>query len=369
MMIMMMNVNAQTAMPPDSVLRQWAAKMLMVGFRGPDIEPGSEAERYLKELKVGGIILFDVDLTGEATIGSRNIRSRQQLQALTSKIQALAGYPVIIAADQEGGRVQRLKPQYGYEPLPRAYDLGQLGDVEATRRWGDVMAGQLAGSGITLNLAPELDIHKDTCPVIGHAGRAYSADPDEVIRHASATVDALHRQGVAVAVKHFPGHGSATSDSHYGLTDVTEGWSPDELRPFQSLIDSGRADAVMTAHIFNHQLDSVWPATLSYDILTGLLREKLGFQGVIITDDMYMQGIVDTYQILPAVERAILAGADMLIMGNNIATGWEPERPWHIIDHVVEAVKAGRIPWQRLEESARRVESVGARQRRALSNT
>lgn len=354
-------VGTEWAMPSDSLLRQWAAKMLMVGFKGDTIAPGSEAEGYLSELRVGGIILFDVDLTGAKTIGSRNITSRQQLSRLTARIRSLADYPVIIAADQEGGRVQRLKPPYGYEALPAAYDVGRQADTAVTRHWGEVMAGQLAEAGVTLNLAPELDIHKDTCPVIGGLKRAYSASPDSVALHAGVTVDALHGRGIKCAVKHFPGHGSATSDSHYGLTDVTQGWTEDELRPFQALIDSGRADAVMTAHIFCRQLDPDYPATLSYPILTSLLREKMGYDGVIITDDMYMQGIVDTYQIMPAVERAILAGADMLIMGNNIATGWEPGRPWHVIDHIVEAVHAGRIPWQRLRDSAARVERLASR--------
>ncbi|MDE5858140.1 MAG: hypothetical protein K2H32_07270, partial [Muribaculaceae bacterium] len=155
-----------------------------------------------------------------------------------------------------------------------------------------------------------------------------------------------------------PGHGSATSDSHYGLTDVTTTWTPEELIPFKQLINSGQADLIMTAHIFNRQLDPDMPATLSRNILTDLLRNKLGFKGIILSDDMYMQGIIDNYRIEDAVVDAINAGADMLIMGNNISTGFEPDRPARIARIIVNAVKEGRIDPNRLVESNRRIDAA-----------
>ena len=159
-------------------------------------------------------------------------------------------------------------------------------------------------------------------------------------------------------MQHFPGHGSAASDSHYGLTDVTDTWKREELEPFRQMVEADKVDMIMTAHIFNRQLDKNLPATLSKNIIQGVLRDELGFDGVVVTDDMYMQGIIDHYSIKDAVVLAINAGADMLVMGNNISTGFEPDRPFHIVDMIVKAVKDGEISEQRLIESHNRIEKL-----------
>ncbi|MDE6642699.1 MAG: hypothetical protein K2K27_01170 [Muribaculaceae bacterium] len=342
----------------DDQLLKMSAKMLMVGFKGDSITPDNPVNGYLTDLGVGGIILFDVDLTGSRTLGSRNITTAERLTKLTSELKKLAGGRVLIAADQEGGRVQRLKPRYGYSPLPSARQIGEIDNRDTTLFYGKLMADELAAAGINVNLAPELDIHRDDCPVIGGLDRAYSSDVEKVAYHAGLTVDCLHDKGILAAVKHFPGHGSATSDSHYGLTDVTTTWSPEELIPFKHLIDNGQADLIMTAHIFNRQLDPDMPATLSKRVLTDLLRNELGYKGIILSDDMYMQGIIDNYRIEDAVVDAINAGADMLIMGNNISTGFEPDRPARIARIIVQAVKEGRIDPKRLAESNQRIDAA-----------
>ncbi len=342
----------------DDSLRHMAAKMLMVGFKGDSITPDNPVVGYLSDLGVGGIILFDIDLTGTRTLGSRNITSADQLSRLTADIKRLAGNRVLIAADQEGGKVQRLKPRYGYSALPDARTIGEIDNPDTTAFYGRLMADELAAAGINVNLAPELDIHRDDCPVIGELDRAYSADPQKVAEHAAITVDCLHSRNILAAVKHFPGHGSATSDSHYGLTDVTQTWTPAELEPFKALIDSGRADLIMTAHIFNRRLDPDRPATLSRHILTDILRDSLGYDGIILSDDMFMQGIIDNYRIEDAVVEAINAGADMLIMGNNISTGFEADRPARIVGIIVEAVKNTRIDPARPADANRRINAA-----------
>lgn len=351
-------VFAQAQSYSDAELRQMAARMLMVGFKGDSLAPGCDAERYIKELGVGGIILFDVDLTGDATLGSRNITTAPRLKALTAGLRAMAPYNLIIAADQEGGLVQRLKPRYGFKKYPDAQHIGKLACPDSTRAYAAEMSAELADAGINLNLAPDIDLHRDDCPVIGKLRRAYSANPDSVALHANIVIDEHRRNGVMCAVKHFPGHGSATADSHYGLTDVTRTWSPEELIPFKAAIDSAHVDAIMTAHIFNGNIDPDMPATLSHKTLTDLLRNELGFKGIILTDDMYMKGIIDTYSIERAVVDAINAGADMLCVGNNISTGYEADRPFHLVDMIVAAVKDGRIPASRLAESAARIAAL-----------
>lgn len=340
---------------PDSLLRRYAAKMLMVGFRGDSVTDFCDAARYVRDLHVGGIILFDVDLTGTKELGSRNITSKERLSAMTTKLQSLSDGKLIIALDQEGGRVARLKPQYGYTPTVSHEYLGKINSRDTTTHYAAIMARELAESGVNMNLAPDIDILNPDCPVIGKLHRAFSADTLTVTQNAEWFIDAHYAYGVTCAVKHFPGHGSSMADSHYGLTDVTNTWDTSELSPFSTLINNGKLQAVMTAHIFNRNIDQDYPATLSHKTLTGLLREKLGFEGLILTDDMYMQGIIDNYSIEEAVTLAINAGADILVMGNNISTGFEPERPFRIVDIIIDAVHAGKISPARLKESYDRI--------------
>ncbi len=347
-------------LPPDSVLRRMAANVLMVGFKGDSVDAQSDAARYIRDLHVGAIVLFDVDLTGSAKIGSRNITSVGQLQKLTSDLQAFNAdaLPIIIAADQEGGRVVRLKTQYGFHPTISAGRIGQIDNPDTTRHYAAVVADDLSRAGVNLNLAPVVDIALESCPVIGGLDRGYSSDPAKVAEHASLTAEEHHNRNVAVALKHFPGHGSATGDTHYGLVDITDTWSAAELEPFRNLSDAGLADAIMTAHIYLRSLDPELPATLSKPILSGVLRQQLGYGGVIISDDMYMQGIIDKYEPAEAIVMALNAGADLLCVGNNISTGFEADRPFMLVDSIVAAVKEGRLPYERLAEANRHVNAL-----------
>ena len=345
-------------LPADSVLRRYAAQMLMVGFKGDSINDQSDAARYVRDLKVGAIVLFDVDLTGDATIGSRNVTSTGQLATLTRKLQSYADYPLLIALDQEGGRVVRMKTQYGFQPIVSAKYLGETDNEDTTRFYGHRMGEQLHSHGVNINLAPVLDLDNPQCPAIGKLDRSYGASPTQVVRHARWLIEEHHKQGVLCAVKHFPGHGSAVNDSHWGFVDVTQTWSPTELIPFRRLIHDNLIDLVMTAHIFNQKLDPDYPATLSRKTLEGLLRKELGYDGVVVTDDMYMEGIINQYSIERALVLAINAGADLICVGNNINTGFEPDRPFRLVDIIVEAVKRGEIPYARLLQSHNRLERL-----------
>lgn len=340
----------------DSVLRRYAAEMLMVGFKGDSISDNSDAARYVRDLHIGGVILFDVDLTGSKELGSRNITTKERLRRLTSDLQAYGDGKLLIALDQEGGRVARLKPQYGYLPTVSHKYLGDVNNSDTTYHYALQMAQEEAYSGVNLNLAPDIDVNIDeNCPVIGKLNRSFSTDTIIVAKNAETFIDAHHSCGVYCAVKHFPGHGSSSADSHYGLTDVTSTWKTCELYPYSYLINAGKLDAIMTAHIFNRNIDTDYPATLSHKTLTGLLRNKLRFKGLILTDDMYMQGIVDNYSIEEAITLAINAGADILVMGNNITTGFEAERPFIVIEMILKAVKEGKISPERLKESYERI--------------
>ncbi len=355
---MVATTSAQVKIPSDSVLRRYAAQMLMVGFKGNSVNDQSDAARYIRDLKVGCVVLFDIDLTGSAKIGSRNITSRQQLAQLTADLQSYADYPLLIAADQEGGRVQRLRPAYGYEKLPDAEYLGKQDNRDSTKFYARLMADQLASSGVNLNLAPVLDVLNPDCPPIGKIQRSFGTDIGTIVRHAGIQIDEMHRRHILCAVKHFPGHGNALGDSHWGFVDVTDTWQPSELEPFRRLIKKGKADVVMTAHIINGNIDPDYPATLSRKTIDGVLRKQLGYDGVVVSDDMYMEGIIKKYDIENALVLAINAGCDLLCVGNNINTGFEPDRPFRLVELIVKNVKNGRIPWGRLVQSHRRIEKL-----------
>jgi len=345
-------------LPADSVLRRYAAGMLMVGFKGDSVTEDCDAARYVRDLHVGAIVLFDIDVTGDATLGSRNITSKERLTRMTGQLQQWADYPLLIATDQEGGKVARLKPQYGFLPTVTAEYLGTVDNEDTTRYYAARLAREMHESGVNVNLAPVVDVLNHDCAAVGHYLRCYSTDPQVIARHAGWFIDECHRHDVLCTLKHFPGHGNAIDDSHYGFVDVTNGWTEAELEPFARLIDAGQADLIMTAHLFNRNIDDEYPATLSRKTLTDLLRNQMGYDGVIVTDDLYMQAIRNQYSIPTALELAINAGADLICVGNNISTGFEADRPFLLVDMIVNSVKEGRIPWQRLQESHERLQRL-----------
>ena len=352
---------AGQTLPTDSTLRRMAAQMLMVGFRGDTVGPDSDAARYVRDLGVGAVILFDVDLTGDATPGSRNITSRRQLEQTTRRLRAWAKTPLLIALDQEGGRVARLKTQYGFQSTVTAEYIGQVNSLDTTAFYASRIADDLARSGVNVNLAPVVDLLDPDSPGLGKIQRCFSPDPDIVARNASVFIDCHHRKGVACTLKHFPGSGHARDDSHWGLVDITDVWTERDLQPYRRLIDHNLADVIMTSHVFLRSIDPDHPATLSRRILTDLLRGKLRYDGVILSDDMYMQGIIDLYQIESAIVLAINAGVDMLCVGNNISTGFEADRPFRLVDIIVSAIKDGRIPLSRVQDANRRIAALKTR--------
>lgn len=338
-------------------LREKIGQLLIIGFRGCTPAECDLIVRDIREHRIGGIILFDQDMTG-GTIDTanrrRNIESPTQVKSLLAHLQAQSRIPLLTAIDQEGGRVNRLKPAYGFPASISHEELGRLDQTAETYRHTAATAQTLASLGLNLNLAPvvDLDAHPDN-PIIKGKGRAFSADPEAVARHAAEFVHAHRAHGVLSCAKHFPGHGSATGDTHLGLVNVTATWHERELIPFQRLIAAGLCDAVMSAHVFNAKLDPHHPATLSRPVLTGLLREKLGFAGVIISDDMEMKAISDHYGLENSLPSAIEAGVDLLCLGNNLS--YDPDIAGKAIDLMARAVESGRIPETRIDESWQRV--------------
>jgi beta-N-acetylhexosaminidase len=327
-------------------------QMIMVGFRGLTVTDEHPVARDIRQRRIGGVILFDYDVPTR-TYG-RNIESPKQLRALTSSLQGQASITLFIAVDQEGGRISRLKEKNGFPPALSQRRLGALDDVKRTSKQAELTAGTLAGLGINLNFVPVVDLDLDPGnPIIGKLERSFSRSPATVTRHALAVIDAHRRKGVLTAPKHFPGHGSAAGDTHEGFVDATDRWTALELEPFQSLIRQDMADMVMTAHVFNGKLDPVWPSTLSRKVLTDLLRQEMGYAGVVITDDMQMKAIAARYGLETAVRQAILAGADILLFANNSV--YEEDIATRVASTIRSLVEKGEIPRERIDESYRRI--------------
>ncbi|MFE4699415.1 glycoside hydrolase family 3 protein [Streptomyces sp. NPDC056738] len=293
---------------------------------------------------------------GLASVGlfGRNIASPEQLAALTAQLRTERD-DVLVAIDEEGGDVTRLEVRTG-SSFPGNHALGAVDDVALTEEVARELGRRLAACGVNLNWAPSADVNSNPAnPVIGV--RSFGADTGLVARHTAAYVTGLQAAGVAACTKHFPGHGDTAVDSHHALPRIDADLSvlhARELVPFRAAIAAG-SRAVMSAHILVPALDPERPATLSRRILTGLLREELGYDGLIVTDGMEMQAIAATYGIERGSVLAIAAGADAICVGGGLA---DDDTVRRLRDALVSAVRAGELPEERLADAADRVRAL-----------
>jgi beta-N-acetylhexosaminidase len=343
-------------MNESPTLSEKIGQMLLAGFRGYQINAADPITHDLRARNLGATILFDKEMA-DTTLPGRNIQSPAQVRALAQSLQGLAPTPLWIAIDQEGGRVNRLKPDYGFPPSISHEELGALNDPAQTFAHAEKTARTLAELGINLNLAPvvDLDAAPDN-PIIKGKKRSFSADPERVAQHALEFCKAHHQYGVLTCAKHFPGHGSARGDTHLGLVDVTSYWTEQELIPFQRLIEAGDCHIIMTAHVFNAHLDAQRPATLSPAVLQGILRQRLGFEGVILSDDMEMKAISSHYGLEQAVQYGIEAGLDVLCFGNNM--NFDPNIVGKAAGIIHRLVTSGKISEARIDQSFQRIHAL-----------
>jgi beta-N-acetylhexosaminidase len=303
--------------------------------------PGFEAPDWvLRRIEggIGGICLF-----------SYNVRDREQLAGLTARLRS-GRDDLLIGIDEEGGDVTRLETDRG-SSYPGNGALGAVDDVALTSQVAAAIGADLATVGVNLDFAPVADINVNPAnPVIGI--RAFGAEAELVARHVAAFVTGLQSQGVAACAKHFPGHGSTEQDSHLELPTVL-GDVRDGLEPFRAAIEAG-VQTIMTAHVRVPELDDL-PATLSRAIMTGLLREELGYDGLVIADALEMKGVSATYGAEQSAVLALAAGVDALLIGHD----WHEE--WAVKAQValVAAVVAGELAESRLREAAARVARAG----------
>jgi len=299
------------------------------------------------------VILFDKD----SVQSTRNVRSPRQVTRLVSDLQALApGRELIVAIDQEGGLVTRLSPAYGFPAVASEEAIGNQGDPAVTA-WAEGLAATLAEVGINLNLAPVVDLNVNPKnPAIGALDRAFSKDPAIVTRDAGIEVQAHRARGIRTTLKHFPGLGSATANTDFGVADVTKTWADQELDPYRGLLGEGLVDVIMAGHLVNGQIDASAPASLSHGTVTDLLRGELGWAGVVITDDLQAGAITTNFGKEDAVALALDAGNDLLLFANQQV--YDPGVVAWAIDLIEGFVQSGRIAETRIDASYERVTAL-----------
>ena len=317
-------------------VRRHVGQLITAGFAGTAIP--AELHVIAREFDLGGIILF-----------TRNVEAPPQVAEVAYEAKRLGGEsPPWVAIDQEGGRVQRIRaPCTVWPPLA---SLGRSANEGLTERFARALARELRILGITFDCAPVLDVNTNPRnPVIGD--RALSDDPARVADLGAIIVRTLQAEGVAACGKHFPGHGDTGVDSHADLPVVeheTERLDEVELRPFRAAVQAGVA-AIMTAHVRYPAWDDASPATLSSRIVNGLLRQDLGFGGLIISDDMAMGAITRHHAATDAAVAAVNAGCDVLML-----CAPDPEYQVAVIEGLIYAVEAGALPERRIEDALRR---------------
>lgn len=324
-------------------VRREVGQLAITGFAGYAIP--SDLKLLAKEFDLGGIILF-----------ARNVVEPEQVADVSREARTLATeLPLWVSTDQEGGRVARLKAPFTVWPPMRT--LGRSGDDRLTERFARAMAAELRAVGISLDYTPVLDIltNRDN-PVIGD--RALAERAEDVARLGSVIIRTLQAEGIAACGKHFPGHGDTSTDSHHELPVIEH--PPDriervELVPFRAAIEAEVA-AIMTAHILIPAIDAERPATLSKAIVTGMLKQSLGYEGLVLSDDIEMRAISAEYGTVEATVAAIGAGCDAVLM-----CGTDQGTQMAALEAVIHAVEDGTLPLKRVEDALARHRRVKER--------
>lgn len=324
---------------------------MIVGFRGLEVAAKDPIARAIAENGLGGVILFDRD---QDTGGPRNVKSPAQVKALVADVRAVAtNRELIVAIDQEGGLVTRLSPKYGFPDVASQAAIGG-GDQHAVTAWANGIAATLDAMDINLNFAPVVDLNVNlTNPAIGALNRSFSADPAVVARDAAIEMTAHRAVGVRTALKHFPGLGSASTNTDFGVADVTATWRDVELDPYRDLLGQGLVDVVMAGHVVNGQIDPSAPASLSRATVTDLLRGQLGWDGVVVTDDLGAAAITEAFGFEDAIGLALNAGNDLLLFANQ--HDYDPELAARVIDAIEHLVQQGTVAEARIDESLARI--------------
>jgi beta-N-acetylhexosaminidase len=338
----------QSAETEATRLDAMIGQMIMVGFDGrSEHDPGVMAVRdELAKGTIGGVVLYP-----------ENIGRPEELNALTAFLRNAKTSPVpFIAIDQEGGLVQRLTRQNGHTYFPSARSVGSnpsFASPEAAERLYTTMAEEEAKAGFNLNFGPVVDLSLNpNNSVIVQRERSFGADPNTVTALAGAFIRAHRAAGVVTVAKHFPGHGSSSADSHKTLPDISESWKEVELEPYRALARDGLLDAVMIGHLYHPRFSdgAKLPASLSVRAVEALRdKDQVGFQGVVVSDDMEMGAVSDAYSVEERVVKAVNAGTDLVVFSD--VSLHDPALGAKLHGIIADAVRDGRIPQSRIEKA------------------
>jgi len=327
-------------------LEQKVGQLAIIGLEGKSMDKSTES--FIQNYHVGGFILFKDNITS----ANQTLKLLNQLKAANEAVPD--SVPLWLSVDQEGGKVNRLPSEF--DKTPTARQIASKQNPKYTEAIGSSLGLKIGSLGFNMDFAPVLDINSNPDnPVIGD--RSFGSDAESVSLHGLAMMEGITSQGVAAVAKHFPGHGDTSVDSHKGLPVVNKSLNElknFELLPFEEAIKKD-VDAIMVGHLLMKKLDAENPASISPAVITGLLREQLGYDGVIITDDMTMKGLTGGISVGKAAVEAILAGGDILLVCHEYKLQQEA------LDAVMESVKDGVISQERLDESVYRVLSLKAK--------
>ncbi|WP_297110790.1 glycoside hydrolase family 3 N-terminal domain-containing protein [uncultured Devosia sp.] len=343
-----MPVHAQT-------LEQMAGQMIIVGFEG-DGPQDSGVKAVAGDLaagRLGGVMFLKKNVVSLSAVREMNALFRS----------ASPGLPPFITLDQEGGAVERLTKDVGFDEIANAATIAARNSPEEAEAIYTRMARGIAEQGFSVNFGPVADLNTNPDnQIIARFGRAFSADPAVVTAYDAAFIRAHHAAGLVTALKHFPGHGSSTADSHEGFVDITRSWSAKELEPYRELIGIGLVDMVMVGHLYHADYaDSgeQTPSSLSPRWIGGVLRSELGFDGVVISDDLEMGAIRDHYSLRDTVVMAVNAGMDILLFSNT--ADYRPGLAREVLDILLAEAAVDRAFAKRIAESYQRIADLKAR--------
>ncbi|MDG0793313.1 beta-N-acetylhexosaminidase [Cohnella ginsengisoli] len=327
-------------------LEEKIGQMILAGFEGT-AAPDASTLRMIREDRIGGVILYKDNIAD----ASKTVKLINAIKAANAKA---GNVPIFVSVDQEGGKVSRLPSSY--KKIPEAAVVGKTGDEKLATRMGELLAREVSSAGFNVDFAPVLDINSNPDnPVIGT--RSFGTTADIATRMGLAAMRGLREEGVVSVVKHFPGHGDTAVDSHLDLpvlNKTAEQLAKLEWVPFQAAIGE-QADAVMVAHILFPKIDPDAPASFSKVIIGDQLRGKLGYKGVVITDDMTMGAIAKHYDLADAAVKSVSAGSDILL----VAHGYDVERK--VYKALLNAVKGGKLTEARIDESVTRILTLKSR--------
>ena len=336
---------------PQTELKTKIAQMLMVGFDGLHLTKDNPIFSDIADKNIGGVILFKKN-TQHPDL-SKNIETFEQTQKLISDLKAISKTPLFVAIDQEGGTVIRIPPSFGASEYS-AFKLGEINDLSLTRTEANKTSKALQKLGFNVNFAPCVDVALNPLsPIIAFRKRAFSDNPDIVIRHAEEMINVFKEDKILPVLKHFPGHGSAQGDTHLGYVNITYDWQEIELKPYQELLPKHPEIGVMIAHVYHEKIDKKYPLSLSYQNVTENLKNKLNFKGLTFTDDLQMGALAKQYAWDEIVIQAINAGNDVLVISNNF--DYTPDIVQKTLDIVLKAISDGKISESRIDEAYARI--------------